>query len=50
MSEHPHKKNRQPVGTLPNQKRLPKPGRNRAAKGYDANLKVWVAPRHSENP
>ncbi len=41
MSEHPHKKNRQPVGTPPNQRRLPKPGRNRPAKHYDVERKVW---------
>lgn len=41
MSEHPHKKNRQPLGTPPNKRRIPKPGRTRLAKNYDAVRKAW---------
>lgn len=48
MSEHPHKKNRQPYGTLPNAPRVKRPGRNRIAKGYDAFRGVWV--RTKERP
>ena len=36
-------RNRQPPGTKPNKRRLPKPGRNRPAKGYDPTRRVWAA-------
>ena len=49
MSEHPHKKNRQPLGTKPNRVwRFPfarRPGRNRPAKHYDARKKTWERSR-----